>query len=247
MLPHNLAAQLHGLTLPHGLTAASGASPAVLDRLPAPVHDAFVHAYATSLHTVFLASVPVGALAFLLSWTLKEVPLRTTTRAPDPADTLAPTARPAVRDTSQEMERAITSLLSRERRRVVYSELVSAAGLQLKPRAGWLLYRVGEHQDLSRQDLAGLLQLPDTELQRRLAELTTTGYVSDGDASQPVRLTATGRTAYQDLLQAREDRLHRLCADWHPDRHPQLAALLTTITHQLAASGEKPGADLDAA
>jgi EmrB/QacA subfamily drug resistance transporter len=247
VLPHNLAAQLHGLPLPHGLTAASGASPAVLDRLPAPAHDAFVHAYATSLHTVFLASVPVGALAFLLSWTLKEVPLRTTTRAPDPADTLAPTARPAVRDTSQEMERAITSLLSRERRRVVYSELVSAAGLQLKPRAGWLLYRVGEHQDLSRQDLAGLLQLSDTELQRRLAELTTTGYVSDGVASQPVRLTATGRTAYQDLLQAREDRLHRLCADWHPDRHPQLAALLTTITHQLAASGEKPGADLDAA
>ena len=127
VLPHNLARELHGLALPPGLTAASGASPAVLDRLPAPVHAAFVQAYATSLHTVFLAAVPVGALAFLLSWTLKEVPLRTTTRAPDPADTLAPTARPSVRDTSQEMERAITSLLSRERRRVVYTELMSTA------------------------------------------------------------------------------------------------------------------------
>jgi DNA-binding MarR family transcriptional regulator len=145
------------------------------------------------------------------------------------------------------MERAITSLLSRERRHVVYSELISAAGLQLEPRAGWLLYRVGEHQDLSRGELAGLLQLPDTDLQHRLADLTTTGYVTDGDASQAVRLTATGRTAYRDLMRAREDRLRKLCADWHPDRHPQLAALLTTITHQLAASGEKPGADLDAA
>jgi hypothetical protein len=199
------------------------------------------------LHTVFLAAVPVGALAFLLSWTLKEVPLRATTRAPDPADTLAPTARPSVRDTNQEMERAITSLLSRERRRVVYADLVSTAGLKLPPRAGWLLYRVGEHQDLSRHQLAGLLQLPDTDLQRRLADLTTTGYVTDGDANQPVRLTGTGQTAYQDLMRAREDRLRKLCADWHPDRHPQLAALLTTITHQLAASGEKPGADLDAA
>jgi MFS family permease len=181
------------------------------------------------------------------SWTIEEVPLRTTTRAPDPADTLAPTARPAVRDSNQEMERAITSLLSRERRHVVYSELISPAGLQLEPRAGWLLYRVGEHQDLSRGELAGLLQLPDTDLQHRLAGLTTTGYVTDGDASQAVRLTATGRTAYQDLMRAREDRLRKLCADWHPDRHPQLAALLTSITHQLAASGEKPGADLDAA
>jgi len=247
VLPHNLASDLHGLSLPPGLTAASGASPAVLDRLPAPVHDAFVHAYATSLHTMFLASVPVGALAFALSWTLKEVPLRATTRAPDPADTLAPTARPSVRDTHQEMERAITSLLSRERRRVVYTELLSAAGLQLKPRAAWLLYRVGEHQDLSRHQLAGLLQLPETDLQHRLAELSTPGYVTDGDASQPVRLTATGAAAYQDLIRAREDRLRTLCADWGPDRHPQLAALLATITHQLAGSGEKPGADLDAA
>ena len=136
VLPHNLARELHGLALPPGLTAASGASPAVLDRLPAPVHAAFVHAYATSLHTVFLAAVPVGALAFLLSWTLKEVPLRSTTRAPDPADTLAPTARPSVRDTSQEMERAITSLLSRERRRVVYTELLSTAGLPAQTPGG---------------------------------------------------------------------------------------------------------------
>ncbi|MGP7998777.1 MAG: DHA2 family efflux MFS transporter permease subunit, partial [Streptosporangiaceae bacterium] len=247
VLPHNLARELHGLALPPGLTAATGASPAVLDRLPQPVHEAFVHAYAASLHTVFLTAVPLGALAFVLSWTLQEVPLRATTRSPDPADTLAPTARPSVRDTSQEMERAITSLLSRERRRVVYGELISAAGLQLKPRAGWLLLRVGEHPVLSRQELAGQLQLRDTDLQHRLAELTRPGYVADGDAGQPVRLTTTGRAAYQGLLQAREDQLRKLCADWHPDRHPQLQALLTTITHQLAASGEKPGADLDAA
>jgi hypothetical protein len=198
VLPHNLAGELHGLSLPHGLTAASGASPAVLDRLPAPVHDAFVHAYATSLHTVFLAAVPGGALAFALSWTLKEVPLRTTTTAPDPADTLAPTARPSVRDTPQEMERAITSLLSRERRRAVYAELTTAAGLQLKPRAGWLLYRVGEHQDLSRRQLAGLLQVPDADQPAGAAHRHRPGGLPGpdagprGPAAQAVRGLASG-------------------------------------------------------
>ena len=44
------------------------------------------------MQTVFLIAVPIGALAFLLTWTLKELPLRTTTTAPDPADPLAPTA-----------------------------------------------------------------------------------------------------------------------------------------------------------
>ncbi|MBO0776817.1 MAG: MFS transporter, partial [Actinobacteria bacterium] len=247
VLPHNLAAALHGHALPPGLNATAGASPAVLARLPAPLHAAFVDAYATSLHTVFLAAVPVGALAFLLSWTLKEVPLRATTRAQDPADTLAPTARPAVRDTDQEMERAITELLRRERRRVVYSELVAAAGLDLAPRAGWLLLRVGEHAGMTRGQLAGLLQLPEDDLAGRLAELTAPGYVEPPAAGLPLALTARGQAAYSRLLQAREERLRRLCSDWGPERCPELVQLLTRITHQLAASGERPGRELDVA
>jgi hypothetical protein len=247
VLPGNLARALHGHPLPHGLSAASGASPAALAKLPAPVHAAFVTGYADSLHTVFLFAVPAGALAFLLSWTLKEIPLRTTTRAPDPADTLAPTARPSVRDSTQEMERAVTSLLSRERRRAVYSELVEAAGLSpLAPRAGWLLLRVGEHPGMSRPDLARLLHVPAADLDHRLAELAGAGYLAPDGEGQPLTLTATGTAAHANLLRAREERLHRLCADWHPERHPELAALLRRITHQLAAS-EHPGRDLESA
>ena len=246
VLPGHLATALHGHPLPAGLSAASGASPAALARLPAPVHMAFVTGYAQSLHTVFLTAVPVGALAFLLTWTLKEVPLRSTTRTPDPADTLAPTARPSVRDTEQEMERAITSLLSRERRRTVYSELVAAAGLDLPPQAGWLLLRVGEHPGMSSPELARLLQVREADLRARLAELTEPGYVAPGSIDgQPLTLTASGQAAHDRLFAAREDRLRRLCADWDTGQCPGLAELLTSITHQLAASGEKPGRDLD--
>jgi EmrB/QacA subfamily drug resistance transporter len=249
VLPGNLAAALHGRALPPGLSAASGASPAVLARLPAPVHAAFVAGYASSLHTVYLAAVPVGALAFLLSWTLKDVPLRSTTRAPDPADTLAPTARPCVRDSHQEMERAITALLRRERRQVMYQEMVAAAGLPVPPRAGWLLLRVGEHPGTGHGDLARLLQVPDADLGRRLAELTAAGYLRpvSQDLAQPVALTLAGQQAYQALMAEREQRLRRLCDGWQPDQHPALVALLTSITHQLAASREQPGADLDGA
>src|SRR6516165_5437547 len=87
VLAGNLATALHGLRLPHGLTAASGASPAVLDHLPAAVHLGYITGFATALHTVFLVATPFGALAFLLSWTIKDIPLRTTAGQPDPADT----------------------------------------------------------------------------------------------------------------------------------------------------------------
>jgi EmrB/QacA subfamily drug resistance transporter len=249
VLPGNLAASLHGLSLPRGVTAASGASPAVLARLPTAVHAGYISGYATSLQTVFLVAVPFGALAFLLSWTLKDVPLRTTTGAPDPADTLAPTARPTVRTSDQEMERALTSLLSRERRHEAYAGLASAAGLEVAPRAAWLLLRVGQHPGMSRHDLARRLHQTDADLEQRLAELITSGYVRALPAStgEPVPLTETGQRAFDLLSQARHDRVTRLCADWHPDQHPALLALLDRLTHQLAASGEAPGRDLDQA
>jgi hypothetical protein len=146
------------------------------------------------------------------------------------------------------MERALTSLLSRERRGgEVYAGLASAAGLELEPRAAWLLLRVGQHPGISRHDLARLLGLPDADLDERLTELVRPGYVGPLPAylGEPVPLTDTGQRAYDQLYRARHDGVSRLCADWHPDQHPALLALLDRITHQLAASREAPGSDLD--
>jgi DNA-binding MarR family transcriptional regulator len=145
------------------------------------------------------------------------------------------------------MERALTSLLSRERRGEVYAGLASAAGLTLEPRAAWLLLRVGQHPGMSRHDLARRLGLPDADLNERLADLVRPGYVGPlpADPGEPVPLTETGQRAYDQLYRARHDRVSRLCADWHPDQHPALLALLDRITHQLAASQEAPGRDLD--
>ena len=224
------------------------ASTAGLAHLPTAVHTAYVAGYVSSLRTVFLFAVPFGALAFILSWLQKEIPLRTTGRAPDPAQTLAPTAMPSARDTPDEMERAVTSLLSRQRRRAVYGELLATAGVKGSPRAGWLLLRVGEHPGLSGHLLAHALQISDDELGRRLADLVGLGYVQPlaGDTSQPVVLTTAGQRAYQDLFQAAQHRIRGLCDDWQPGQYPALLALVTKITHQLAATEESPGQDLEA-
>ncbi len=145
VLPGNVASALHGRALPRGISVAGGASPAALAKLPPPVHAAVVSGYAASIRTVFLAAIPVGAVAFVLTWMLRELPLRSTSRAVDPADRLAPTARPTIRTSDEEMRRAVSTLLVRERRREVYSHLVAASGIVVTPRAGWLLLRLGEH------------------------------------------------------------------------------------------------------
>ena len=53
-------------------------SPAEADQLPPLMHAEFLDAFANALHGVFLWGVAIAIIPFVLSWFLKEVPLRTT-------------------------------------------------------------------------------------------------------------------------------------------------------------------------
>ena len=71
-----------GHTLPSGSTqvgfrpADLQGSPSQLLTLPPEVHDAVIQTFARSLHAVYLAGIPVVAVALLLVLLLQEKPLR---------------------------------------------------------------------------------------------------------------------------------------------------------------------------
>jgi EmrB/QacA subfamily drug resistance transporter len=250
-LPGDLTRALHGAALPAGITASTGASPAVLDKLPAAIRTGFISGYAEALHTVFLYAAPVGALAFGLTFLLKEVPLRDTARAVDRADSTAPTAIPAVRGSEQEMERALLTLLGREHRAEVYRRLAAAAGVRVSPRGSWLLYRVADNAPITEAALAGLLGITVADLQERMTELVTAGYVTvtsatstvggdDARVGASVALTPAGQEAAARLDEAREAGIDRLMTGWEPERNPELRQLLGRITRTLVATDNPP-------
>jgi len=70
------------LKLLHGSSVA--ANPAQINRLPSAERVVFLGAFSHALQIVFLVAVPVTVLAFLLSWIMKEIPLRTMARVPVP-------------------------------------------------------------------------------------------------------------------------------------------------------------------
>ena len=65
---------------PAALRAVHGsnisASPAQLDALPPAIHHGYVLAFSDSLHAVFLVGAPISLMAFVLTWFLKDLPLR---------------------------------------------------------------------------------------------------------------------------------------------------------------------------
>ncbi|MFI5067918.1 MAG: MDR family MFS transporter, partial [Streptosporangiales bacterium] len=252
--PRDLASALHGARLPAGISASSGASPAVLAHLPPAARAGFVDGYAQALHTVFLVATPVGALAFALSFLLKEVPLRETTRAVDRADSTAPTSVPCTRDSAQEMERALITLFGRERRGEIYRNLADEARVRVSPRGCWLLYRVADHAPVTEAALAGQLGIGTGELAERLTELTDAWYatVADdgrgaaGDGAGPgaiAALTPLGEQAARRLERARDAGIDRLMTGWEPDKHPDLRRLLGQVTTTLVATDRPPQQD----
>jgi EmrB/QacA subfamily drug resistance transporter len=77
---NRLAAELPRFLSPSQLKAVAGtnlvSSPANVDKLPPGIHAGVVEAFSHSLSTVFLAGVPIAALAFVLTLFLEEVPLK---------------------------------------------------------------------------------------------------------------------------------------------------------------------------
>jgi EmrB/QacA subfamily drug resistance transporter len=266
VLAGDIAAALHGVPLPSGISASAGASPAVLQHLPAVIRDGYVAGFGQALHTVFLYATPLAALGFVLSLFLKEVPLRDTVRAVDRAHSTAPTAIPATRDSAQEMERALMTLFGRERRAETYRRLAEGADVQLSPRSTWLMYRVADNAPITRAGLAHLLGIADSELEQRLTELVNVGYVTvDGPApaarqasdAEPVlpasgngtgadasvALTPAGEQAAAQLRAVREAGIDRLVTEWQPDQVPELRRLIGRVTTTLVATDPAPEHD----
>jgi hypothetical protein len=67
--------------LPAGAKLPNTISPAAVHKLPPALHDAYIRAVAASLHPVFVAAAGIAVAAFLLTWLLRDVPLRTSSRA----------------------------------------------------------------------------------------------------------------------------------------------------------------------
>jgi EmrB/QacA subfamily drug resistance transporter len=221
--------------LPAGLQAKGASSPGALARLPPAVHEVYARAITDALHPVFLAAAGFGALSFVLSWLLQEVPLRTTTRAPDVGGGLHAAHDD---DRFRELTRALSTLAVREERWDIYQGLADRAAIQLEPPELWLLARLGQHAPTTEAELAGALHADDAELRAALAGLQARSLVADDDSA--IVLTDTGSETYERLVDARCAALHELLDGWNPEQHVELERLVGRLGRELVSEIPKP-------
>jgi EmrB/QacA subfamily drug resistance transporter len=223
-LTHDLAR-----SIPAGAHVPATADPAALKRLPPALHHAYATAITEALHPVFLTAAGIAVVGFLLSWLLREVPLKATADAPGLGDGFHP-ARDA--DGLRELERALSLLAAREHRWELYERLAGRASLDLPPPELWLLARLGERRPLDADEsriAAALEQLRE----RSLVETEDDGAFT---------LTATGREDYERLVAARCAGLRELLDGWRPDEEPELQRLVDRLGRDLVSEIPAPPA-----
>jgi hypothetical protein len=62
--------------MPAGPASPHAFGPDAVAKLPPDIHARYLHAFGASLHTVYHVAACVIAIAFVLAWWLKDVPLK---------------------------------------------------------------------------------------------------------------------------------------------------------------------------
>jgi len=228
-LASELAAALRGVRLPSGFSVASAqANPALLKRLPAALRANILHAYSLALHPVFLYAIPVGVAAFVLSWFLPEVALRTTSSVGIGEGLgAAATARSSV----DEVERSLARLGSADLRRRGYERLTAMAGLDLPAGSSWILTRLAKQGPVAGEELARQASVTVDYGRPYVDRLVSEGMVVRSNGT--LVLTDAGHEAAGRLFAARREGLRELLADWSPDEYAELGELLTRLSRAL--------------
>ncbi|WP_262402451.1 hypothetical protein [Actinomadura sp. CNU-125] len=213
--------------LPPGLDpGAVQGNPGMLDRFPPQVKNEVLGAYADSIDTVFFWAVPVAAIGFVLTWFLREAPLRETSRTPDYGEGFG--AAPTVRSSRHEMERCLSELMRRDpRARDLYARLGALAGVDLPAGSMWALCRIAKDGTVRGADLADRAGVPIETGRPFVDRLVGDGLVERRDGT--LVITAAGRTVAERLFAARREGLAAHVRGWSPEDHPELADVLTRL------------------
>jgi DNA-binding MarR family transcriptional regulator len=244
-LASQLAAALKGVTLPPGFSVATVQSDtSALKKLPADIQHVILHAYSAALHPVFLAAVPVAGVAFVFSWFLREVPLRTATGEPSPAaETVRGSASaadlgaglgatPVHRSSAEEAERVLSRLSAVELRRFGYARLARGAGLDLSGGASWLLTRLARRGPTPGPTLAEEAGVTMEEGHPSAEQLVSRGLITRS-ADGVLALTPDGEATAEKLVAAQQTWLKQQLAGWSPEQHAELSETLDKLSRAI--------------
>jgi EmrB/QacA subfamily drug resistance transporter len=229
--------------LPAGATGRagiSGVNPRQIDHLPPALRLDYLHAFTNSLRSVFLVAAGVAVASFLLSWFIRELPLRETVATGDLADTYA-----APRDTDSRAEIAgkLGRLGGREAARETVAQVAARAGVDLSPGGCWLLMMLSEDGCPEVSTLAAWFDVRVEALSDARDELARNELIGPSSRQRSAyELTIGGHATLLRLRLTGEQRLSDQLDGWRPQEHEELAGLIAMLSRECLSDAATVGA-----
>jgi EmrB/QacA subfamily drug resistance transporter len=212
--------------------AAKLNDPAGIAALTEPLRSTYFKLFVQSLQPVFITASALAFLAFLLSFAIREVPLRTSITTEPVND---PFQMPRDATSLEELERIVARITTRENRWSHYQHYAERLHIPLEPDEFWMLSRIGEREDAAaRAELAKLI-MADPQRAQIFARLAASGMARRAPDGS-FELTEQGARAYDRLIRQREDDLKHMLADWNRNEHPDVKAMMRDLAKSFAST-----------
>ena len=218
-----------------GAHVPTAANPAVVKQLPPAIHAPVRRRRSPPRCARSSSPPPASAFfAFLLTWLLREVPLRQTTRAETVGESFPP---PRDDDSQRELERIVAALARREERSRVYREVIDRSGVEIEPDEPWLLARLGERGTTTLPALASEFSLTPEVLTPLADALERRGFLTrdGGGPDAGLSVSPAGRAALDRLVAARRKQFGELLSGWPSAGDADTEAALEKMASALVA------------
>jgi hypothetical protein len=210
------------------------ANPAVVHGLPEAVRQPYIESFAAALEPVFVVASGFAVVAFLLTWLLRDVPLRATAPAEGIGESFA---SPREDRSDRELERILSAIAAGRARTDIYRRIVDESQVELIPAEAWLLGRLATAGVLEQ---APARSARPEEIAPLTARLLERGYLGFDSAADSLELTARGRDAHARLVDAGRAELMRLIADVRPP-DDEVVVVLRRLAVSLLADMPRDG------
>jgi EmrB/QacA subfamily drug resistance transporter len=228
-LASELKSQLRG-QLAAAAPKSTEVNPKRIATLSPHVRVHYIHAFTNALGGVFTLAALSALLAFVLTWFVRQVPLRDTVASADMSDTFAP---PRSEDSVAELATKIGKLDRREGAREIIRRLAARAEVDLPPAACWLLAKLSVAEPCSLEQLARSSGVPVAVLARARETLVVRGLILERNGGDAYAPTESGEIALAKLRATGEQRLAELLHEWRPEEDPALASLISSLARDL--------------
>ena len=228
---------LHAQLAGPGMEFLSAVIPAAVQGLPPNLHQEYVTAVMAALRPVFVVATAIAAVGFVVTWLLRESPLREAA----PEGLGESFAMPRDATSLEELARIVTVLIARENRWRVYADLARRAAIDLPAPELWMLARLGEREPMTMRSLAAELKIPQQALEAPLDALCDRG-IAEKTATGQLQLTPTGVAMRDRAVAARRQGLADMLARWQPEEHPDVLALIERMAQALTSDLPAPQA-----